>query len=70
MHALRDRNQGITGAVEPLPGATGSSEATALAARPNYRKRLFQLPADFAGRLDPGELMEINVALRAVLDLE
>ena len=25
---------------------------------------------DFAGRLDPGELMEINVALRAVLDLE
>ena len=25
---------------------------------------------DFAGRLDPDELMEINVALRAVLDLE
>lgn len=25
---------------------------------------------DFAGRLAPGELMEINVALRAVLDLE
>src|ERR1700761_9842743 len=25
---------------------------------------------DFAGRLSPGELMEINVALRAVLDLE
>jgi mRNA interferase MazF len=25
---------------------------------------------DFAGRLDPEELMEINVALRAVLDLE
>ena len=25
---------------------------------------------DFAGRLDPAELMEINVALRAVLDLE
>lgn len=25
---------------------------------------------DFAGRLGPGELMEINVALRAVLDLE
>jgi mRNA interferase MazF len=24
----------------------------------------------FAGRLDPDELMEINVALRAVLDLE
>ena len=24
---------------------------------------------DFAGRLDPDELMEINVALRAVLDL-
>jgi mRNA interferase MazF len=26
--------------------------------------------ADFAGRLAPEELMEINVALRAVLDLE
>jgi mRNA interferase MazF len=25
---------------------------------------------EFAGRLSPGELMEINVALRAVLDLE
>ena len=25
---------------------------------------------DFAGRLDPDELMEINVALRTVLDLE
>lgn len=25
---------------------------------------------DFAGRLDPDEFMEINVALRAVLDLE
>jgi mRNA interferase MazF len=25
---------------------------------------------DFAGRLDPDELMEINVALRAVFDLE
>ena len=25
---------------------------------------------DFAGHLDPEELMEINVALRAVLDLE
>ncbi len=25
---------------------------------------------DLAGRLDPDELMEINVALRAVLDLE
>jgi mRNA interferase MazF len=25
---------------------------------------------DFASRLDPEELMEINVALRAVLDLE
>jgi mRNA interferase MazF len=25
---------------------------------------------DFAGRLTPGELMEVNVALRAVLDLE
>ena len=25
---------------------------------------------DFAGRLDPEELIEINVALRAVLDLE
>jgi mRNA interferase MazF len=25
---------------------------------------------DFAGRLDPDELMEIKVALRAVLDLE
>ena len=25
---------------------------------------------DFAGRLDADELMEINVALRAVLDLE
>ena len=25
---------------------------------------------DFAGRLDPEELTEINVALRAVLDLE
>ena len=25
---------------------------------------------DFAGRLDPDKLMEINVALRAVLDLE
>jgi mRNA interferase MazF len=25
---------------------------------------------DFAGRLDPEELMDINVALRAVLDLE
>ena len=25
---------------------------------------------DFAGRLEPGELREINVALRAVLDLE
>ena len=25
---------------------------------------------DFAGRLSPGELMEVNVALRAVLDLE
>ena len=25
---------------------------------------------DFAGRLDPDELMEVNVALRAVLDLE
>jgi mRNA interferase MazF len=25
---------------------------------------------DFASRLDPDELMEINVALRAVLDLE
>jgi mRNA interferase MazF len=25
---------------------------------------------DFAGRLDPDELMEINVALRAVLDLD
>jgi mRNA interferase MazF len=25
---------------------------------------------DFAGRLDPEELMEVNVALRAVLDLE
>ena len=25
---------------------------------------------DFAGRLDPEELMEINIALRAVLDLE
>jgi mRNA interferase MazF len=25
---------------------------------------------DYAGRLSPGELMEINAALRAVLDLE
>ena len=25
---------------------------------------------DFAGRLDPDELTEVNVALRAVLDLE
>jgi mRNA interferase MazF len=25
---------------------------------------------DFAGRLNPAELMEINVALRTVLDLE
>jgi mRNA interferase MazF len=25
---------------------------------------------DFAGRLSSGELMEVNVALRAVLDLE
>jgi mRNA interferase MazF len=25
---------------------------------------------DFAGRLDPDELMEINVALRAILDLD
>jgi mRNA interferase MazF len=25
---------------------------------------------EFAGRVSPGELMEINVALRAVLDLE
>jgi mRNA-degrading endonuclease toxin of MazEF toxin-antitoxin module len=25
---------------------------------------------DFAGRLDPDELTEINVALRAVLDLD
>jgi mRNA interferase MazF len=25
---------------------------------------------DFAGRLEPEELMEVNVALRAVLDLE
>ena len=46
MHALRDRNQGISRAVEPLPGTTGSAEAAGLAKRPDYCKRLFLPRAD------------------------
>jgi len=40
MHALWDRNQGISRAVEPFPGTTGSTEAAGLATRPDYCKRL------------------------------
>lgn len=40
MHALWDGNQGISRAVEPLPGTTGSAEAAGLATKPDYCKRL------------------------------
>ncbi len=46
MHALWDRNQGISRAVEPLPGTTGSAEAAGLATRPDYCKRLLPPQAD------------------------
>jgi hypothetical protein len=46
MNALWDRNQGISRAVEPLPGTTGSAETAGLATRPDHCKRLLSPQAD------------------------
>ena len=42
MHTLWHRNQGISRAVEPLRGTTGTAEAAGLATRQERYKRLLQ----------------------------
>jgi hypothetical protein len=41
IYGPRDRNQGISRAVEPLPGTIGTAEATGLVTRREFCKRLF-----------------------------
>jgi hypothetical protein len=47
MHALRDRNQGIDRAIEPLPGAAGGAEGR----RTSRKIGLLQTFAATLGRL-------------------